>query len=50
MESIKIMLVGIAILLVVIIFHLFITAPLITDFLAILGILFVISGYRFKEK
>ena len=50
MKAIKNMLLGIAILLAVIIFHLFYQDALWTDFIAIVGIIVVISGYNSKEE
>ena len=45
MDSIKNMLLGIAILLVTIIVHLFLNDGYITDFIAIVGVFLVIVGY-----
>ena len=47
MKGIKIMLLGIAIMLAVLMFHLFIVARdvLVTDFIAILGLGIVVIGY-----
>ena len=45
MNQIKNMLLGIAIILVTILIHLFIEANLITDFIAIIGIILVLYGY-----
>ena len=51
MKEIKNMLLGIAIMLAVIVFHLYMTnTGLITDFIAIIGIILVIKGYCFKGK
>lgn len=50
MRGIKKMLLGIAIMLAVIVFHLFYANDgLWTDFLAIIGLLVVVSGFREKE-
>lgn len=51
MQGIKKMLLGIAIMLAVIVFHLFyINDGLWTDFIAIIGFIFVIKGYNSKEN
>lgn len=46
MNGIKNMLLGIAILLAVITFHLFAEDALITDFIALAGLFLVIKGYQ----
>jgi len=43
------MLVGLAIMLAVIVFHLFVADQLMTDFIAIIGLLFVFVGASSKE-
>lgn len=48
-DSIKNMLLGIAILLVTIIVHLFLNDGYITDFIAIVGVILVIVGYYSKD-
>lgn len=48
MKDIKNMLLGIAIMLAAIAFHLFIADKLITDFIAIIGLCVVILGYCSK--
>lgn len=45
MEEIKNMLLGISIILLVILVHLFITDGLLTDFLALIGIFIVFKAY-----
>lgn len=50
MNQIKDMLLGIAIILVTILVHLFIEGGLMTDFIAIIGIMFVLDGYFSKNK
>ncbi|WP_312104166.1 hypothetical protein [Lachnoclostridium sp.] len=50
MKAIKNMLLGIAIILAVIIFHLFIEAGLWTDFIAVIGIILVLAGYNSKDE
>lgn len=51
MQGIKNMLLGIAIMLAVIVFHLFYANNgLWTDFIAIIGIILVIKGYNLKEE
>ena len=50
MNEIKKMLLGIAIMLAAIAFHLFLADGLITDFFALLGFTFVIIGYCAKNK
>lgn len=50
MQGIKKMLLGIAIMLAVIVFHLFYANDgLWTDFFAIIGLLVVMSGYKAKD-
>lgn len=49
MKSIKNMLLGIAIILIIIIIHLFINNGLITDFLAIIGVILIVKGYFSKD-
>ena len=49
MNQIKNMLLGIAIILVLILIHLHLEARLITDFIAIIGIILVLQGY-FSEN
>ena len=50
MYGIKNMLLGIAIMLAVIVFHLFCANDgLWTDFIAIIGLIFVIKGYNTKD-
>lgn len=48
MKSVKIMLTGIAVLLAVIIFHLFIITPLWTDFFAVIGLVIILIGIFIK--
>lgn len=51
MKEIKNMLLGIAIMLAVIVFHLYMTnTGLITDFIAIVGLILVVKGYFSKSK
>lgn len=50
MNQIKNMLLGITIILVAILVHLFIEAGLTTDFIAIIGIIFVLNGYLSSSK
>lgn len=51
MKEIKNMLLGIAIMLSVIVFHLYMTnTGLITDFIAVIGFILVIKGYFSKSK
>lgn len=51
MKEIKNMLLGIAVMLLVIIVHLFFASTqLKTDFIAIIGIILVIKGYFTKDK
>lgn len=50
MNQIKDMLLGIAIILVTILVHLFIEQGLLTDFIAIIGIMFVLDGYFWKNN
>jgi len=45
MKEIKDMLLGISILLIIILFHLLITDALLTDFLALIGIVIVFKAY-----
>ena len=47
MNQIKNILLGIRVILIVILIHLFIEIPLSTDFLAIIGIVIVLLGYFF---
>ncbi|MCI6668633.1 hypothetical protein [Romboutsia timonensis] len=49
MDSIKKMLLGIAILLLTIIIHLFLNEGYITDFISIIGVILVIVGYYSKD-
>lgn len=49
MKEIKNMLLGIAIMLAVIVFHLFVADKLLTDFIAIIGLCIVILGYCSKD-
>lgn len=49
MQGIKNMLLGIAIMLAVIAFHLFYEHGLWTDFIAIIGLICVIKGYSAKD-
>jgi len=49
MEEIKNMLFGIAILLITIIIHQMVEAPLATDFIAIVGLILVCIGYFSKK-
>lgn len=48
-KDIKDMLLGISIILVLIIIHLFIVDPLITDFIGVIGIIFILYGYLSKN-
>jgi len=50
MQGIKNMLLGIAIILLVIVFHLFAADGLITDLIALFGMALVVSGYNAKEE
>lgn len=50
MNGIKTMLLGLAIMLAVISFHLFIAHRLITDFIAVLGLIIVFAGYFDKNN
>ncbi|WP_315120771.1 hypothetical protein [uncultured Clostridium sp.] len=50
MNQIKDMLLGITIILATILIHLFIEGALLTDFIAIIGILFVLDGYFSKNN
>lgn len=49
MKNLKDMLLGLAIILAVIVFHLFITNGLWTDLIAVVGLIFVLAGYFGKE-
>ena len=49
MDSIKKMLLGIAILLLTIIIHLLLNEGYITDFISIIGVILVIVGYYSKD-
>lgn len=49
MQGIKDMLLGIAIILIVIVFHLFYSDSLVTDFIAVIGLIIVIIGYFSKD-
>ena len=48
-KDIKIMLVGITIILAVIVLHLFLSDGLITDLIAIIGVILVFIGYKKVE-
>lgn len=50
MDQLKDMLLGMSILLVAILIHLFIETILFSDFLGILGIIFILKGYYSKNK
>jgi len=50
LKKIKDMLLGISILLLVIIIHLFITNGLLTDFLAVIGIVIILTAYFAKDE
>ncbi|MEG1989060.1 MAG: hypothetical protein RR035_07710 [Oscillibacter sp.] len=50
MFTIKTMLLGITIILLTILIHLFIEDGLITDFIAVFGLLFVLVGYFLNDK
>lgn len=50
MKSVKIMLLGIAIILLTISIHLFLQDSLATDLLAIFGFIFIIVGYISNDK
>lgn len=50
MRGIKNMLMGLAIILAVIAFHLFMADKFWTDFIVILGLIFVLAGYFAKEE
>lgn len=49
MKNIKLMLLGIAIILVVIVFHMFMEDGLLTDLIAIAGLIMVGVGYISKD-
>lgn len=50
MKSIKIMLLGLMIIMLTICIHLFLEELLITDFLALFGMLFVLIGYITNDE
>ena len=50
MKSIKIMLLGIAIMIFTIALHIFLVEGLLTDLIVIIGFLFVIAGYYWKDE
>ena len=50
MEQIKSMLLGIAIILITIVIHLFIVDSLLTDLIAIIGFIIVLVSYFSKDK
>ena len=49
MKSIKNILIGIAIILLTILIHLFLNDGYITDFIAVIGVILVIGGYYSKD-
>ena len=50
MESIKNMLIGLAIILITILVHISIENLFITDFIAVIGLIFVFYGYFSKDN
>ena len=50
MKDIKLMLLGIALMVFTVAFHLFLEDGLITDFIALVGLFLVVSGYSNKEE
>lgn len=50
MKSIKIMLLGIAFMILPIAVHLFLEAGLFTDLIVIIGLIIVIMGYHWKDE